>query len=191
MYGVSLKINRRFLLNQINWWMKKLKFLRLVQNQALSIIYLNIDTEFKRIIENCRNPIDAWKRLKWNYCPDSRSHHMKIFTDLTECKIKPNEPINFYSSWLSRVSNNIKQIDKTFNDVYVNFQILRFLPQKFDSIVQSTLRWWDANFVHSKITEELITEETRLNVRDMDSSKSYLQSNQLSFGKKKPNINKF
>lgn len=92
------------------------------------------------------------------------SHHMKIFTDLIECKIKPNKSINLYSTRLSIITSDIKQIDADFNDCYENFQLLRFLPRKYDSIVQDILRLKDANFKFVKIVEE---------------------SNQLSFAKKK------
>lgn len=78
-------------------------------NHALSIIYLNIYAEFKRLIEDCKNPVEAWKKLRSNYCPDSRSHHMKIFTDPIKCKIKPNESINLYSARLSRTTSDINR----------------------------------------------------------------------------------
>lgn len=76
-------------------------------NEALSIIYLNIDVEFKRLIESCKNPVEVWNKLKWNYFPDSLTHHMKKFTDLMECKIKINESINLFAARLARITRDI------------------------------------------------------------------------------------
>lgn len=76
--------------------LKEIEAFKVRANQALSIIYLNIENKFKRIIEDCNDPVSAWERLKVNSCPDSRSFHMHLFTKLLECKINTNESINLY-----------------------------------------------------------------------------------------------
>jgi transposase InsO family protein len=136
---------------------------------CLSIIYLNIEPEYRKIIENCgEDPVEAWRILKLNFCPDSRSSHMRLFTELIECKIRPRETINLFAARLLRISNQIIDINPKFDSTYTSFQLLRYLPSSFDGIVQSILRWSDERFTFNNITTELVAEEVRLNVRDQD-----------------------
>lgn len=50
-----------------------------ISNDALSVIYLNVGVDYKKIIEDCKDPVEEWKRLKSNYCPDPCSHHVKEY----------------------------------------------------------------------------------------------------------------
>lgn len=87
----------------------------------------------------------AWKKLCIHFYPDTMSHHMQVSTELCEYKIKiaNGESINLYATRLLRTANKLKEINKKFDDVYVTFQLLHFLPSKFDGIVQTILRWTD------------------------------------------------
>lgn len=78
-----------------------------------------------------------------------------------------------------RIFNDIKEIDKNFSENYASFQILRYLPWKYDGMVQSILQWKEQDFKFSKIIEELSAEEVRL--RDTDCQKVQLQANQVKF----------
>lgn len=149
-------------------------------NQALSIIYLNVENEFKRLIEDCNDPITDWEKLRVNSCPDSR-YHMHLFTNLIECKINTNESISLFSTRMLRIFNDIKEIDVKFSESYASFQILRYLPWKYDGIVQSILRWKKQEFKFPKIIEELSAEEVRLRLRDADSQKYHPQANQVKY----------
>ncbi|GFQ76521.1 hypothetical protein TNCT_663881 [Trichonephila clavata] len=53
----------------------------------------------------------------------------------------------------------------------VNFQLLRYLPPQFDSIVQTILRLDDVKFVYKDVVAELVAEEARLKLRNMDMNK--------------------
>lgn len=53
-------------------------------NQAVFVIYINVDTEFKRNIDDCREPMVARRRLERHFHPDTRFHHMALFTELME-----------------------------------------------------------------------------------------------------------
>lgn len=83
-------------------------------NQVLSIIYLNIELEFKRLIEGYNDPVSAWERLKISHCPDSHSDHMKMFSELIECKSGINESISLFSTRVLQIYNKIKNIDTDF-----------------------------------------------------------------------------
>lgn len=65
-------------------------------NQALPVIFLNIENEYKRIIADCSNAVEAWNEICLHIHPESRSFLMKSFTELIECKVKENESIKYF-----------------------------------------------------------------------------------------------
>ncbi|GFS37577.1 hypothetical protein TNIN_312091 [Trichonephila inaurata madagascariensis] len=85
----------RFLLHEKNWfeiaaWKEsapenkeenrlELKDFNARQRLALSILYLNISTEYRSIIENVTDPAEAWKLFRDNLQPDNRLYHLKLF----------------------------------------------------------------------------------------------------------------
>lgn len=144
------------------------------QKLALSILYLNISENYRKIIENISEPSEAWTILKQNFRPDNRSYHMQLFSELISCKCLPNEQITLFSARIRRISEQIRAIGKPVEEVYVSYQLLRNLPAKFDPIVQSILRWEDTKFLYDKILMELIAEESRLNFRDKGKEKPEL-----------------
>ncbi|GFR21751.1 retrovirus-related Pol polyprotein from transposon TNT 1-94 [Trichonephila clavata] len=119
---------------------------------AMSIIYLNIDSSHRRIVERIDDPVEAWKVLKTYYQPDSKAHHM-------EMKIL----------------------------VKVIFQLLRYLPPQFDSIAQTILRLDDVKFVYKDVVAELVAEEARLKLRNMDMNKQ-INAQSTRMEKKKRSI---
>lgn len=133
------------------------------RNQALSLIYLNIEPEFKRIVDDCGDdPVVAWKRLRDNFHPDTRAHHMALFSELVNERIKTSESINLFATRLKKIYLNIKAIDKDFSEKYLSYQLLRYLSSCYDSCVQSLLRKDDASFKFDLIVTELVAEEARL-----------------------------
>lgn len=72
-----------------------------------------------------------------------------------------------------RIYNDIKNLDKTLDEPYLNFQPLRYLNRKYDGMVQNILRWSKDKFKFNKIVEKLLAEETRLKVRDQDHTVFY------------------
>lgn len=141
-------------------------------NQAKSLIYLHIETDYRRVIENVSSPVEAWKLLKRHFQPDSRSSEMEIITKINECKMKPDENIELFSSRLRRLTTQLLELDPDFKEKYFCYQLIRYLPPNFDSIVQSIVRWSEDKFTFDAIVDELVTEETRLRVRSRDSKKS-------------------
>lgn len=158
--------------------------------QALSVIFLNIETEFKRVIADCTNAVQAWNKIRLHFHPDSISFIMKPFSELIECRKKEGESINLFATRLRRLMNIIKEQDKSFNEIYLSFQLIRYLPRKFDGIVQSILRWSEDEFKFEKIVLELISEETRLTVRDQDNSRCAPSANSVKIKQKSSFIKK-
>lgn len=146
---------------------KRSEFLRRC-GLALSTIYLNISDEYRSLIDNIEDPVKAWKVLAAHFQPDSKARHMSLFSQLLSCYIKPDENVSLYAARLRKISEQLKDIGQPVNEIYLSFQFLRFLPDKFDSIVQSVLRWEDTKFKFDDIVLEISAEETRLKLRDSD-----------------------
>ena len=58
------------------------------ERTAMSLIYLNVETELKSIIENCENAVAAWKKIRNHFRPDNRSYQISIFSELMSCNKK-------------------------------------------------------------------------------------------------------
>ncbi|GFX09408.1 CCHC-type domain-containing protein [Trichonephila clavipes] len=145
---------------------RELKDFNIRQRLALSILYLNISTEYRSIIENVTDPVEAWKLLRDNFRPDNRSYHLKLFGEFFQCRIQPNEKLNIFSSRLKRICDQLEEMGKPMEETYQCYQLLKCLPSKFDSIVQNILRWTDETFKYKDVLLELIAEETRIDFRD-------------------------
>lgn len=147
---------------------------------ALSFIFLNVEKDYRKLIENTKCPIEAWNKLKESYIPDTRSQHMEIFSELIESRKGKEERISLFASRLQRLTIQLQEFNEDFDEIYACFQLLRYLPSQYDQVVQNILRWDKANFVFSKIVTELSAEETRLRLRKADSEKEYfdIESNE-------------
>ena len=146
----------------------ELKDFNIRKRLALSILYLNISPEYRKIVENLEEPKDVWETLNRNFRPDNRSYHMKLVTELFSCKIDPGEGINLFSSRVQGVAEQLKSMGKPVEEVYLSYQLLRYLPERYDPVVQNILRWKEEAFKYKNILLELISEETRLKVRNQD-----------------------
>ncbi|GFU27522.1 retrovirus-related Pol polyprotein from transposon TNT 1-94 [Trichonephila clavipes] len=124
------------------------------------------NTEYRSIIENITDPVEAWKLLRDNFRPDNRSYHLKLFGEFFQCRIQPNEKLNIFSSRLKRICDQLEEMGKPMEETYQCYQLLKCLPSKFDSIVQNILRWTDETFKYKDVLLELIAEETRIDFRD-------------------------
>lgn len=138
---------------------------------ALTLIYMNVGFKYRSIIENANEPVEAWKLLSSYFQPDSKARHMSLVSELNSCFILPNENVSLFSARLRNISDQLKDIGHPMEETYVVFQFLRYLPDKFDQIVQSILRWPDKKFNLKDVTLEVAAEETRLKLRDVDRGK--------------------
>lgn len=150
---------------------------------ALSILYMNIEAEFRSIVETYDNAIDVWKVLKSHYQPDNRARHMALFSELLACRLKPDEKIDLFSSRLKRISEELKSIKQPLPEIYLSFQLIRHLPEEYDPVVQTILRWSDENFTYNDILLQLIAEESRLHLRQQDREGNW--NPEVQFARKK------
>ena len=152
---------------------KEVKDFEARSRNASAIIYLNSEPQYRRIIENIDDPKEAWNTLKSHFYPDNRSRHMQLFSDILSCHIEDDEDVGMYASRINRIADQLKGINQPIKEVYLSFQLLRFLPSQFDSIVQSIVRWPEDRFIFRDILSELVSEESRLKLRDADRHPDY------------------
>lgn len=75
------------------------------------MIFLNIKCEFKRIIAECTNAVEEWRKIRLNFYPDSQAFHMKAFTDLIECRKQENESIYLFATRFPEVAECDKRAE--------------------------------------------------------------------------------
>lgn len=152
---------------------KEVNDFRTRKRVALSLIYLFIEPEFRKIVENCNEPTESWKKLQDHFYPDNRSLHMSLFSELINCRIEVNEKIDLFAARLRRLFDRLQTLDSSISEIYLCFQLLRYLPPEFDSIVQTVLRLPESGFKFEKILVDLIAEETRISLRARDQLDQY------------------
>ncbi|GFQ77276.1 CCHC-type domain-containing protein [Trichonephila clavata] len=74
--------------------------------------------------------------------------------------------LKFFSTRIKRISDQLESISKPIDDTYNCYHLLRILPSKFDSIVQSILRWTDDTFKYKDVLLELFADVTRIDFQD-------------------------
>ncbi|GFY23540.1 retrovirus-related Pol polyprotein from transposon RE1 [Trichonephila clavipes] len=84
--------------------------------------------------------------------------------------------------FISRVktaATRLQEVGHKLDDLYIGFQLIRWLPQEFQSTVQQIYRWKEEDFRVVKIEAELILEANRLQLMKQDLEKAenaYLSS---------------
>ncbi|GFT83425.1 retrovirus-related Pol polyprotein from transposon TNT 1-94 [Trichonephila clavipes] len=76
-------------------------------------------------------------------------------------------------------ATRLQEAGHKLDDLYIGFQLIRWLPQEFQSTVQQIYRWKEEDFRVVKIEAELILEANRLQLMKQDLEKAenaYLSS---------------
>ncbi|GFX49284.1 uncharacterized protein TNCV_3334021 [Trichonephila clavipes] len=86
-------------------------------------------------------------------------------------------------------ATRLQEAGHKLDDLYIGFQLIRWLPQEFQSTVQQIYRWKEEDFRVVKIEAELILEANRLQLMKQDLEKAenaYLSSFTLKKSKTLP-----
>lgn len=159
-------------------------------DRAYSIIYLNLEKPYRGLITSTDDPTVAWTKLKEQCQPSSRARIVNLMDQFFNCRIEPNEELGLYASRLQNIVSQLKDAGHSMSDWLEAFQLIRFLPEEYRSIVQSIYRWSDDQFKFDKILQELIAEEARLKLCTIDTESLALHSSaESSSAKSKPTTN--
>ncbi|KAG8180071.1 hypothetical protein JTE90_027852 [Oedothorax gibbosus] len=143
-------------------YQKQLKDFNLRRDRAYSTIYLSLGKEIRPLISETDDPVEAFKILQFHFRPDSRARIIGLTDDFFSCRIDPNEEVGLYAARLKRIAVQLNDAGKPVDDWYQAFQLIRYLPQEFNGIVQAIYRWTDDQFKSDKVLRELQAEEGRL-----------------------------
>lgn len=50
-------------------------------SHARALIYINIEPEYRKLIEGVVDVVEVWKIIKDNFVPDNRSRHMELLSN--------------------------------------------------------------------------------------------------------------
>ncbi|GFT43152.1 retrovirus-related Pol polyprotein from transposon TNT 1-94 [Trichonephila clavipes] len=89
------------------------------------------------------------------------------------------EDVGIFISRVKTAVTRLQEAGHKLDDLYIGFQLIRWLPQEFQSTVQQIYRWKEEDFRVVKIEAELILEANRLQLMKQDLEKAenaYLSS---------------
>ncbi|GFV55000.1 retrovirus-related Pol polyprotein from transposon TNT 1-94 [Trichonephila clavipes] len=104
-------------------------------------------------------------------------------------KYQPGEDVGIFISRVKTAATRLQEAGHKLDDLYIGFQLIRWLPQEFQSTVQQIYRWKEEDFRVVKIEAELILEANRLQLMKQDLEKAenaYLSSFTLKKSKTLP-----
>ncbi|GFY24974.1 retrovirus-related Pol polyprotein from transposon TNT 1-94 [Trichonephila clavipes] len=108
-----------------------------------------------------------------------KSKSNSIIRSIFGTKYQPGEDVGIFISRVKTAANRLQEAGHKLDDLYIGFQLIRWLPSEFQSTVQQIYRWKEEDFRVVKIEAELILEANRLQLMKQDLEKAenaYLSS---------------
>ncbi|GFY14894.1 retrovirus-related Pol polyprotein from transposon TNT 1-94 [Trichonephila clavipes] len=153
--------------------------LQLRKDRCYTLIYTNISSDLKNLITETTNGVAAWKILKDHFEPVTRATVIQLLDQFFGTKYQPGEDVGIFISRVKTAATRLQEAVHKLDDLYIGFQLIRWLPQEFQSTVQQIYRWKEEDFRVVKIEAELILEANRLQLMKQDLEKAenaYLSS---------------
>ncbi|GFW74265.1 retrovirus-related Pol polyprotein from transposon TNT 1-94 [Trichonephila clavipes] len=117
--------------------------------------------------------------IKRSLEPVTRARVIQLLDQFLEQKYQPGEDVGIFISRVKTAATRLQEAGHKLDDLYIGFQLIRWLPQEFQSTVQQIYRWKEEDFRVVKIEAELILEANRLQLMKQDLEKAqnaYLSS---------------
>ncbi|GFV58451.1 retrovirus-related Pol polyprotein from transposon TNT 1-94 [Trichonephila clavipes] len=153
--------------------------LQLRKDRCYTLIYTNISSDLKNLITETTDGVAAWKILKDHFEPVTRARVIQLLDQFFGTKYQPGEDVGIFISRVKTAATRLQEAGHKLDDLYIGFQLIRCLPQEFQSTVQQIYRWKEEDFRVVKIEAELILEANRLQLMKQDLEKAenaYLSS---------------
>ncbi|GFX65293.1 retrovirus-related Pol polyprotein from transposon TNT 1-94 [Trichonephila clavipes] len=158
---------------------KEILDLQLRKDRCYTLIYTNISSDLKNLITETTDGVAAWKILKDHFEPVTRARVIQLLDQFFGTKYQPGEDVGIFISRVKTAATRLQEAGHKLDDLYIGFQLIRWLPQEFQSTVQQIYRWKEEDFRVVKIEAELILEANRLQLMKQDMEKAenaYLSS---------------
>ncbi|GFS63274.1 retrovirus-related Pol polyprotein from transposon TNT 1-94 [Trichonephila clavipes] len=136
-------------------------------------------SDLKNLITETTDGVAAWKILKDHFEPVTRARVIQLLDQFFGTKYQPGEDVGIFISRVKTAATRLQEAGHKLDDLYIGFQLIRWLPQEFQSTVQQIYRWKEEDFRVVKIEAELILEANRLQLMKQDLEKAenaYLSS---------------
>ncbi|GFW99208.1 uncharacterized protein TNCV_3009761 [Trichonephila clavipes] len=130
-------------------------------DRAYSTIYRSIE-EYRNLILHTCDPIVAWKKLQDHFQPHTRARIIGLLDEFFNCRILEEEEIELYAARLRTIVFQLRDAGHPLEDLYQAFQLIRYLPESYEGIVQSIYCWDNKDFKFKHVLSELLAEESRL-----------------------------
>ncbi|GFU33301.1 retrovirus-related Pol polyprotein from transposon TNT 1-94 [Trichonephila clavipes] len=153
--------------------------LQLRKDRCYTLISTNISSDLKNMITETTDGVAAWKILKDHFEPVTRARVIQLLDQFFGTKYQPGEDVGIFISRVRTAATRLQEAGHKLDDLYIGFQLIRWLPQEFQSTVQQIYRWKEEDFRVVKIKAELILEANRLQLMKQDLEKAenaYLSS---------------
>ncbi|GFY15908.1 retrovirus-related Pol polyprotein from transposon TNT 1-94 [Trichonephila clavipes] len=153
--------------------------LQLRKDRCYTLIYTNISSDLKNLITETTDGVTAWKILKDHFEPVTKARVIQLLDQFFGTKYQPGEDVGIFISRVKTAATRLQEAGHKLDDLYIGFQLIRWLPQEFQSTVQQIYRWKEEDFRVVKIEAELILEANRLQLMKQDLEKAenaYLSS---------------
>ncbi|GFX40253.1 retrovirus-related Pol polyprotein from transposon TNT 1-94 [Trichonephila clavipes] len=153
--------------------------LQLRKDRCYTLIYTNISLDLKNLITETTDGVVAWKILKDHFEPVTKARIIHLLDHFFGTKYQPGEDVGIFISRVKTAATRLQEASHKLDDLYIGFQLIRWLPQELQSTVQQIYRWKEEDFRVVKIEAELILEANRLQLMKQDLEKAenaYLSS---------------
>ncbi|GFX23122.1 retrovirus-related Pol polyprotein from transposon TNT 1-94 [Trichonephila clavipes] len=146
--------------------------LQLRKDRCYTLIYTNISSDLKNLITETSDGVAAWKILKDHFEPVTKARIIQLLGHFFGTKYQPGEDVGIFISRVKTAATRLQEVGHKLDDLYIGFQLIRWLPQEFQSTVQQIYRWKEEVFRVVKIEAELILEANRLQLMKQDLEKA-------------------
>ncbi|GBL74326.1 Retrovirus-related Pol polyprotein from transposon TNT 1-94 [Araneus ventricosus] len=102
----------------------------------------------------------------------TRAQVIQLLDEFFGTKYQPGEDVGIFLCRVKTAASRLQEAGHKVNDLYLGFQMIRYLPQEFQSTVQQIYRRKDGEFTTGKIKAELILEANRLQLMKQDLEKT-------------------
>ncbi|GFQ96827.1 uncharacterized protein TNCT_663991 [Trichonephila clavata] len=118
---------------------------------------------------------------KDHFEPVTRARVIQLLDEFFGTRYQPGEDVGIFISRVKTAATRLQEAGHKLDDLYIGFQLIRWLPQEFQSTVQQIYRWKE-DFTAVKIEAELILEANRhqLMKQDLEKTETVYFSNFLS-----------
>ncbi|GBN96631.1 hypothetical protein AVEN_171972-1 [Araneus ventricosus] len=145
---------------------------QLRKDRTITLSYTNISPELKSLISDTTDGVVEGKILKDNFVPMIKSRIIQILDEMSGTKYQPGDDFGIFLCRVMTAVARLQESGHKVDDLYLGFQMIRYLSQEFQSTVQQIYRWKDEEFTAGNGEAELILEANPLQLMKQDLEKT-------------------